>query len=209
MDFSTVVEFGKENCSFYLVDSSTDGSFFVHYLISHSIRSNVKTIFVSLSQTLGHYKGVQAKLGNSTSFSTSLAQGSFIHFDLLSKFSQEYTDDQIKIFDDLIQKVSDIVKQNDGNVFLIIDDLSLACLYGVPEKTLFGFLTKLQSLSEKLILMVYIQSMIATRDLISDLVYMSDLYYKIENLSTGYSKEIDGQVTSFSLMDLKKFTIFI
>lgn len=197
MDFNTVFEFGKENCSFYLVDSSTDGSFFVHYLISHTIRSNIKTIFVSLSQTLGHYKGVQAKLGNSTSLSTSLAQGSFLHFDLLSEFSKEYSDGQINIFDELVQKVSNIVKNIDDNVFLIIDDLSLACLYGVPEKKIFGFLSKVQSLSDKLTLMVYVQSMMATRDFINDLVYMSDLYFRIENLSTGYSKEIDGQVTLF------------
>ena len=29
---------------------------------------------------------------------------------------------------------------------------------------------------------------------INDLVYMSDYYLKVENLSTGYLKEINGQV---------------
>ncbi|RNA15925.1 elongator complex 6 [Brachionus plicatilis] len=202
MDFNTVIEFGKEKSSFYLVDSSTDGSFFIHYILSHSIRSNVKTIFVTLSQTLGHYKGVQAKLGNSTSLSTSLSERSLVHYDLLSKISQAYVEgksDQIKIFDDLVDKVAAVVQQKDEDFILIIDDLCLACLNGVSEKALFGFLAKIQSLSDKLCLVVYAQSMLATRDFINDLIYMSDLYFKIENLSTGYSKEIDGQMSVFRM----------
>lgn len=195
MDFSTVIDFEKEKGSFYLVDSNTDGSFFVHYMLSHGIKSNSNTILITFSQTLGHYKGVQAKLGNSSAFNLNLSTGNLVHFDLLSKLSLAYAENQTKILNDLFEKIELIVKQKEKEeFFLIIDDLSVASLYGIAEQELFTFLSKVQCLSDRVCLMVYVQSMLSTRNFINDLIYMCDFYFKIENLSTGYSKEIDGQV---------------
>lgn len=197
MELNTVIEFEKEKSLFYLIDSNTDGSFLIHYLISHGIRSNVKTILLNFSQTLSHFKGVQAKLGNLTAFNTSLTNGSFISFDLMSKLSENFlnsNEDQSIIFNDVYSKIEDMTQKSNEKIYLVIDDLTIATMSGINENTIFEFLAKVQSLSDNICLVVYVQSMLNNNFFINDLVYMSDLYFKIENLSTGYSKEIDGQV---------------
>ncbi|CAF0737357.1 unnamed protein product [Brachionus calyciflorus] len=206
MELNTVIEFDKEQSLFYLIDSNTDGSFLIHYLIAHSIRSNTKTFFVTLSQTLSHFKGVQAKLGNLTSFNSCLTNGSLINFDLMTKLSENFLDSDSNeghLFDDVYEKIGELVKKADSKekFYLIIDDLSIALLAGVPETCILEFLAKIQSLNDNLCLVVYIQSMLSNPFLISDLSQMSDLYFKIENLSTGYSKEIDGQISIHRLYE--------
>lgn len=203
MELNSVIEFDKQNSAFTLIESNTDGSFLVHYLLSSCIRqSSAKTFLISLSQTFSHFKSVQAKLGNLSQLNSSLTNGNFLNFDLLTKLGTEIYAPKTNVFDEIFCKIQSIVndcEEKYEKFNIIIDDLSIASLTGFTDNNLLEFLTKLQLLSNKVAIIAYIQSFYTNKYFARDLVHLSDLFFKVENLSTGYSKEIDGQVRLIKL----------
>lgn len=193
MDINNVLEFDKQNSLFTLVESNTDGSFLVHFFISNCIKqTSAKTFLITLSQTFSHYKSVQTKLGNLSILNNLITNEKFFSYDLMNKINENSS---TNFFDDVLSKIqTSIQKSSNEKFYVIIDDLSVAQLTGFADNKLLKFITQLQSLSDELHLIVYSQSFYSNKYFINDLVHMSDLYFKVEPLSTGFSKDIQGQV---------------
>lgn len=201
MNLNNILEFKTRRWDFVLIESkSTDGSFILHHLFNEIIRANLSpsstetnptvTILITFSQTLGHYKGVQSKLGNLTHMNTALGNGQIIHIDLMQAISDNPELEFATVFNQAFEKVRE--KTANKRINLIIDDLSIPSLIGVDAKITLGFIRKLNSLGNLASMIVYVQ--LFDRWFVKDLVHMADLFVRIENLNTGYSKEIDGQV---------------
>lgn len=203
LNLNNVLEYKTRRWDFTLVDSkSTDGTFILHYLMSEILRDSENpntTILITFAQVLGHYKGVQSKLGNSNLLNEALKNKHFMNVDLMEPLSHsaEILDlDFGSVFDQAFEKVkqkADTIANSDRpKLNIIIDDISIPGLLGVDERITFGFVRKLSLLNNLASMIVYVQRFDIW--LVNDLVYLADLVVQTENLTTGYSKEIDGQV---------------
>lgn len=204
MNLSNFLEFDNDQVDFLLVESkTTDGSFIIHHMLSSILRAPVSssiTFLVTLSQTFSHYKSVQVKLGNAAQFNNALNTHQLVHVDLMDSLSQsalqtehDFKSDFNRAFASIQTKLASFSPEQRINV--IIDDLSIASLIGLEDNIILNFLSKLRSLIDHLFLIVYIQiSDPVIKFLANDLAHVADRLIQIESLSTGYSKEIDGQV---------------
>jgi hypothetical protein len=219
MDLSSVLEFDTLQPKFTLIESKSgaDGSFLIHHLLSSCLRHqqqqqqqhNDSTIFfLTFSQTFSHYKSVQGKLGNSALIVKSLNDQKLVHFDtgtqLANNFYQQESND--KLLDQISNRIVDFVanrNSQDSSYYVIVDDLSIASLVGIKDPSLLRFFNTLNRI-DSLNVIVYAQSFYSNSAFISDLVSISDLYLVSDILSTGYSKEINGQV-SCEYLNFKAF----
>ena len=82
-----------------------------------------------------------------------------------------------------------------SEVIVIVDDMSILNLIGCDENFIFEFVNTIQSFSNLNInLILQYQSFWTHKFILNDLIHVSDVYFKVEDLLTGYSKEIQGQV---------------
>ena len=77
---------------------------------------------------------------------------------------------------------------------IIIDDFSVFNMIGFNENFIIEFIYNIKEFRNKVNLIVYLQLLRANSQLIEELKYLADSYFMIENLITGHSKEIQGQV---------------
>lgn len=204
MNLSNVLEYETRRPEFTLIESkATDGSFLVHHLLNTIIRDTSAppslTFLLTFSQTLSHYKSIQGKLGNSSLVANALSTSTLIPLDLMTRLSTSSSDNFASIFDSTLSQMRSKLSKESRNIYVIIDDLSIAWLIGVDNNVILKFLSRIRSLVDSLSLIIYMQSFDANKWLINDLIHMTDLYIRTESLSTGYSKEVDGQVFSYSL----------
>jgi hypothetical protein len=204
-DITNCIDFEHRNPFLTLITSScqSDSSFLIHHFLSFGIRSKKQVYFVNLSQTWSHYKSVQSKLGNSVQLNEQTEAGKFVNFDILKP---KNTDSLIQMesqvdfwqqtFTNLITCLEEKNKnESDFECMVIIDDMSILNLIGCDENLIFELIVKLKAFTNlKLNLVMQLQSFWLNRHMINDLVYLADVYIKIEDLVTGYSKDIQGQV---------------
>jgi DNA replication protein DnaC len=209
MDLLNVLEFSKKKpLTTILTSKVVDGSFGIHFILSDCLRQDsCKIVFLNFAQTFSHYKSVQSKLGNLNTLTNKVNNADLLNIDCLSsernliqlRSNHENNDQYIA---DLIQKIEEFVKK-DGNaekkVFVFIDDLSILQLMGYKDKLINYFLNRIKISNENVHLIAYVQEMHLNQMFVNDLIYSADLMLAIENLSTGYSKEIDGQVKAFCI----------
>ena len=141
--------------------------------------------------------------------------GKFSVFDLIklvddninpeSKLDSE-TFDITTLFKQLMQKLDKELKGKQDKAMLVIDDASILELTGGRDTSLFKLIYDLNKYKENLNLIMYSQVFAANEDSLIDLAFLADLYVQIENLSTGYSKDIQGQV--FYLFLLRESILF-
>lgn len=207
MNLSDVLEFESLRPELTLIESKkTDGSFVLHQILSTILKevdSEPKQsviVLLTFSQTLIHYKSIQAKLGNSTQWTNAVNGEKLIPIDLvapLSQFGADFKGVLDKAFSTIQAKISPILaKTPSTRIYVIIDDLSITSLIGVEETLLLEFLSKIRALKENdsVYVVAYIQSFDSDTWFVNDLVHLADLVVRTESLTTGYSKEIDGQV---------------
>lgn len=200
-DILNCVDFDLKDPFLTLISSSSnsDSSFLIHHFLSCAIRSKKQVYFVNLAQTWSHYKSVQMKIGNNVLLNELVDSGRFQQFDFVKQNSLFCSKSEPinwqQAFDNLLIKLEEKSKQNyDSNIFVIIDDLSILSLIGCDDHFIFEFVNKLQSFHLKLNLIMQLQAFWSNSFVLNDLVYLSDVYFKIEDLVTGYSKDIQGQV---------------
>lgn len=209
-DIANCFDFEQRNPFLTLITSScqSDSSFFVHHFLSVGLRSKLKQVyFVNLSQTWSHYKSVQTKLGNGPLLNEQTEAGKFVNFDFVKQNNTAALVQQdnspvnlgqqafVQLFASLEEK-----NKNESNFecMLIVDDMSILNLLGCDEKFTFELIAKLKGFTNlKLNLVLQLQSFWLNRHMINDLIYLSDVYVRIEDLITGYSKDIQGQVGFF------------
>lgn len=197
-DLHKLVDFEKFK-TILIESENIDGSFLIHHALSLCLKNDIKTIFLSLSQTLSHYKSVQSKFGNSSQIiSKAIENGSLLNIDILGKMTNINIDSNsvlATIEEELSEKIEKI-----GYSILIIDDLSILNLLGCTSKQLFKLVRNLR-LRFKLLKMVINLNSFGDDDelkiMIKNLGYISDVYFYVSHLKTGYSKDIQGQVTIF------------
>jgi hypothetical protein len=204
MDLLNVLEFSKkEPLTTILTSKVVDGSFGIHFILSDCLRhDSCKIVFLNFAQTFSHYKSVQSKLGNLNILNTKVNNADFLNLDCLSSDRnliqlRSKNDDNHQFLADLLKKIDEFIKKDantEKKVFVFIDDLSILQLMGYTDKSLTYFLNKIKMSNQNVHLIAYVQEMYLNQMFVNDLVYTADLMLAVENLSTGYSKEIDGQV---------------
>jgi hypothetical protein len=184
----------------FIESNNIDGSFLIHHLLSYCIKRDFKTLLLTLSQTLSHYKSIQVKLGNGAKLTKLIENNTINHVDCLNLTNNYLLTSNDYFLNEIINEVS---KQLDNNKsldydYLIIDDLTIAYLLTNKNdyKKLYEFIFKIKTnhSNMKIILNMHSFEDINLSYLIKDFAYLADVYFKIDQLNTGYSKEIHGQV---------------
>ena len=220
-DLQNVIDYDKAtNTNFTFIESNyIDGSFIIHHLLSYCIRREFKTLFLTLSQTLSHYKSIQVKLGNATKLSKLIENNTITHIDCLQFTSNYLCTSEAPVSDrgesdnyflnEIINEVNKQLSKDTEYKYLIIDDLTIAYLLANKNdyRKLYEFIFKIKNNHLNMKIVLYMQSFANNDDLnlsylIKDFAYLADVYFKVDQLSTGYSKEIHGQVCSFSILYL-------
>ena len=195
----------------FIKNYKVDGSFLLHHLISHGLRHDYAIFFVHSYQTLSHYKSVQVKLGNSQAFNKQVEQGRFVNFDLLKLFESRQNNQQdlsVEILDFFKQKVAS--KMADSKLLVIFDDLSILSLIDFVSNSQLirlvnGFqeLLSIQSGNQQCqnLLVLNTQEFDdhdpaeLSPSFLMQLAHLADIYVDVNHLTTGYLKEINGQVS--------------
>ena len=205
-DISNCIDFEQKNPFLTLISSScqSDSSFLIHHFLSLGIRSKKQVYFVNLSQTWSHYKSVQSKLGNSVQLNEKTDAGKLVNFDIVKQKNTATLIQMDSPVDFWQQTFASLIacleekNKNESNFecMVIIDDMSILNLIGCDENLIFELVVNLKAFTNlKLNLIMQLQSFWSNRHMINDLIYLSDVYIKIEDLLTGYSRDIQGQVS--------------
>ena len=196
MDLANVLEFNQPDTHLTLIEakSNADGSFLLHHILSQCIRDpNVSCVlFLKFAHSSSHYQSVQQKLGNSSY----LSRGTLVTLDLMHELASGLAVDLV--LSEAVKRTEDTiavkVAAHSSKAYVVIDDLSVAHLCGAQQSRLAWFVHRLASL-DKARLILYSQSFASTnRAFLGELVKSTDLYLCVDALSTGYSKDIHGQV---------------
>ena len=206
-DLQNIIDYDASSIYFTFIESNCiDGSFLIHHFLSYCIKRDHKTLFLTLSQTLSHYKSIQVKLGNSTKLTKLIENNVITHIDCL-KFTSNYLtcdegrNDENYFLNEVINEVNKQLNKSSDFTYLIIVDLSVAYLLTNTNdhKKFYEFIFNLKHKHLNLKIILYMQSFVNNDDLnfnylIKDFAHLADLYFKVDQLNTGYSKDIHGQV---------------
>jgi hypothetical protein len=208
----------------FIKNFKIDGSFILHHFISYGLKnsSTTTTFFLNSSQTFSHYRSVQAKLGNGQLLSKQLEVGQFIHFDFMKWFESSSLDSnkpKSSFKDDFLNFISTKLastpqqSKERRRLLFIIEDLSIFDLLGVmSSKDVIGMIRALQEKKinnnddeAKNILVINTQNFnnsyatlndheFTNNYFLNELKHLADISVDVNHLSTGYSKDINGQL---------------
>jgi len=186
----------------------TDGGFLlVHFLISY-LKSGRHVCFVALEQSLFHYVSVCRKLGFNLTAEQNKGTFNFINglsepYLWTSSLSSDlsvplFTFASNGSFQSLFDRIyEDITKKSYNSGFcIIIDSVNLLLNFGKP-KDIFSLIHYLKVLVEEktdscLVALIHEGEDDKTVKMI---IHQSSILISVEELSTGYSKDINGQVS--------------
>ncbi|XP_077990638.1 elongator complex protein 6-like [Glandiceps talaboti] len=203
-----------------LSDSQTEGTFLIHHFLSLFLKGGHKVCFISLSQSFSHYNAVGQKLG--VNLHTAKETGQLVYVDGL-KYSLELVNDsesestnplecirdKTKNLKPLFDIISKSVCSEQGEVIspslVLIDDVSILLSLGVSVKDVTDFLHYCVVLlcgNTKsvgcLVTLVHSDKDVEDEEndlLLKQLSYHSNLHLHVEGLSSGYCKDVHGQLT--------------
>jgi hypothetical protein len=204
-DLQNLLNYEAIKPTFTLIESrnnNNDGLFLINHLLSNIVKNETKTCLITLQQTISHYKSIQTKIGNLNKFSKLIENGVLAHVDGLKELSTDPNED---LFSTFFNSIYSRLNTDLANVkYLIIDDLSIFYLLGCSLNGLYEFLFKLKNTYHSLSLIVYAKNLSDSDwdNLIKDFAYLSELYLIVSDLTTGYSKDIHGQVSTFLIFIL-------
>ncbi|KAJ8020657.1 Elongator complex protein 6 [Holothuria leucospilota] len=208
-----------------VTDCQTDGSFAIHNFLSTFVRSHHKVIFLSLGQSFGHYNSVAQKLGTNLSSAKSSGQlthidGLQFSLQLCRDSSEDKTPgEKLSVFTECLRcgslrplylTIMDLIKSQSTSstpspVSVVIDDLSLLMSLGFKAQAITEFIhycrTALWKLSQNagnLVTLVHDDADGLDDDashLVIALSHQTDMLIKVEGLTSGFSKDVHGQVT--------------
>ncbi|XP_019618100.1 PREDICTED: elongator complex protein 6-like [Branchiostoma belcheri] len=203
-------------------DSLTDDSFLIHHFLSLYIKGGWKVCLLALAQSFGHYNAVGQKLGVHLSQAREKGQLRFI--DGLKCSLQAYTCttqeeqaqnplrclcDKKATLRPLYDQVKTLVCSEEGVLegptLLLVDDLSVLVSLGMSVKDVADFMhycrvlmcPTLQS-QGAIVSLVHKDADVEDEEnstLFRHMAYHSTVHLAVEGLSSGYSRDVHGQVT--------------
>ncbi|XP_035661620.1 elongator complex protein 6-like [Branchiostoma floridae] len=203
-------------------DSLTDGSFLIHHFLSLYIKGGWKVCLLALAQSFGHYNTVGQKLGVHLTQAREKGQLRFV--DGLNHSLQAYTstaeDGQDKnpltcLRDKkaTLRPLYDLVKTHvcgeegvlEGPTLLLVDDLSVLLSLGMSVKDVSDFvhycrvlMCPSQQSQGAMVTLVHKDADVEDEEyssLFRHMAYHSTVHLAVEGLSSGYSRDVHGQVT--------------
>ena len=192
-----------------LQKGETNAAFCLHHFISYSLKSNGSLILVTLQQSFAHYSNVAAKLG--VNLSLAKQNGKVQCVDLMTQFKNMIIIDQDSqncdmdenIIKGVYETIRDHVSNITGEVVIVIDDISLLMCIGFDPKLIAHFLQYLAILvkenNQKLSLVLgdrCFEHDSQSEWLSKSLHHKSDVVVSVAPLSSGFSKDVHGQVSN-------------
>ncbi|XP_070533113.1 elongator complex protein 6-like isoform X2 [Ptychodera flava] len=203
-----------------LSDSLADGSFLIHHFLSLFLKGGHRVCFVSLSQTFSHYNAVGLKLGVNLTSAVERNQLVFVDglkYSLQLFESRETVEDnpfrclrdEEKTLQPLYQMIRDSLLKSsdeiDKPVLVLIDDLSMFLSIGFSVVNVYDIMHYLVTmicgqLKSPGCLVTFIHTDKDVEDEENDLIfkqlsYHSNLHLHAEGLSSGYCKDVHGQLS--------------
>ncbi|KAI3654974.1 hypothetical protein MP228_000354 [Amoeboaphelidium protococcarum] len=195
---------------------AADASFTLHLSVQHALK-NGNCILVSFSQTIHHYLQIQKKLGYSR------LDNRLIFCDGLSQLQQNQQfiaerSDSANSSDGNIHRLSidqwedqiiDVLGQKctqNGESWIVIDDLSVLECIGVPLEKMTRFLHRLRDYcyKHKVNQLIHINGLVSHDNLRNFMIYGADYVVECQPLLSGKSVEVDGSVGFFSQYSSKQ-----
>ncbi|KAL9961410.1 hypothetical protein ACROYT_G030343 [Oculina patagonica] len=203
-------------------DSQNDGSFLIHHFLAMYMKGGFRVLFVALVQSFSHYNNVAQKLGANLSSACESGQVTFLDglklvSDSLDDDSREGNDaDDTNPFRNLrdqtftLQSLYNRIKTSLGNetkpCLLLIDDLTALLSIGVQVQDVINFMHYCSALmcyspttlDGCLVTLVHNDSDVDDEEsllLWKQLCYVAHMELHVEGLSSGYCKDVHGQLT--------------
>ncbi|XP_060680435.1 elongator complex protein 6 isoform X1 [Hemiscyllium ocellatum] len=218
----TTPETCEQGKAVLLCDKQTDGSFLVHHFLSFYLKGNCKVCFLGLVQSFNHYSLVAQKLG--IQLSTAREKGQLVFLEgLRSSLDSVLTEQQdsrsptLSPFEFLSSPDTSLnclyefvrVSLSETNEstwkfpVLIIDDLSVLLSLGVSAVNILNFMhycraTICSKFMGNIVMLVHNTEDLEDEEnnfVVKSLSHQCHLILQVEGLTTGYCKDIHGQLT--------------
>lgn len=202
---------------FLISEAHSDGSFLIHHFLSFYLKGGHKVCFLALVQSFSHYSSISQKLG--VSLSSSIQNGKLVFIEGLKcalkgmDIPEEKVDENPFVglgkpnfsLKPLFEKVKEeILKIADGDPYLLlIDDISVLLSLHVSAIQVQDFVQYCQvnvCTPEKggcLVILEHAECDLEDSDeeiLEKHLIYKSNLELHVKGLSSGYCREVHGQL---------------
>ncbi|XP_038664787.1 elongator complex protein 6 [Scyliorhinus canicula] len=212
----------KQGKAVLLCDKLTDGTFLVHHFLSFYLKGGCKVCFLGLVQSFNHYNLVAQKLGVHLSAAREKGQLVFLEglrssLDLILNNGQESASQIPSPLQFLsspnasLQCLYDFVRvslQETSETtwrfpVLIIDDLSVLLSLGVSPVNIMNFLhycraTVCSKFMGNIVTLVHNTEDLEDEEnnfVVKSLSHQCHMILQVEGLTTGYCKDIHGQLT--------------
>lgn len=200
-----------------ITDWKTDGSFLIHHFLSYYLKSRWKVCFVALAQSFSHYNLIQQKLGVNLPSARDDGQLVFVeglrsYTNLLFSETPE-TDshnplrflrssvDLRPLYDFISAALAPSAGEEWKGRALIVDDLSLLTSLGITPVQILDFIHYCRAgvcheLQGEVVCLVHRDEEDEDGEvLLKSLCHQSGLVLQAEGLSTGFCKDVHGQLT--------------
>ncbi|OCT75339.1 hypothetical protein XELAEV_18030518mg [Xenopus laevis] len=201
-----------------LCDSNTDGSFLVHHFLSYYLRAGCRVCFVALVQSFSHYNIVAQKLG--VNLSSAKDEGQLVFLEGLKSYTDLLFGDKSEAEETnplcflragsdlrpLYSFVSAALAPSAGQSWkcpvLILDDLSVLLSLGVTSLQVLDFMhycraTVCTQYKGNVLCLVHGAEESGDEEnelVLRSLSHQSHLILQAEGLSTGFCKDVHGQL---------------
>ncbi|KFO78144.1 Elongator complex protein 6, partial [Cuculus canorus] len=212
-----------------LRDTRTDGSFLVHHFLSFYLKAGCKVCFVALLQSFSHYNVVAQKLGVNLTAAKERGQLVFLEglkscLDLVFGEKEEQSgqpsplqfmsesDSNLKaMFDFIRTSLTPADSDSWKGPVLLVDDLSVLLSLGATPVAVMDFIhycrvVVCSQLQGNVVVLVHSNedSEDEENDLVvTSLCHHSDLILWAEGLTTGFCKDVHGQIKIIKRLSLQ------
>lgn len=203
-------------------DCQNDGSFLIHHFLALYLKGGFKVFFVALGQSFSHYNNVAQKLG--TSLSSACDSGQVTFLDGLKLVSDSLKDDseegnnaddvnpfknlrsQTFTLQPLYKRIKSFLGKETKPCLLLIDDLTALLSIGIHVQDIVNFIHYCSTLmcyppsmlDGCLVTLVHNDSDVDDEEsllLWKQLCYVAHMELHVRGLSSGYFKDVHGQLT--------------
>ncbi|KAG8443430.1 hypothetical protein GDO86_012008 [Hymenochirus boettgeri] len=204
-----------------ICDCKTDGGFLVHHFLSYYLKAGCKVCFVALIQSFSHYNIIAQKLG--LNLSTAKDEGQLVFLEGLKSYTELHfgekggddnsnplsflrTGSEMKpLYEFICSALAPSAGQPWKSSVLILDDLSVLLSLGVTSVQVLDFMhycraTVCGQYKGNVVCLVHGDEECddeANELVVKSLYYQSNLILRAEGLSTGYCKDVHGQLKIF------------
>ncbi|XP_041046360.1 elongator complex protein 6 isoform X2 [Carcharodon carcharias] len=216
-----IIDGPKEGKAVLLSDKQTDGSFLVHHFLSFYLKGGCKVCFLGLVQSFNHYSLVAQKLGVHLAAAREKGQLVFLEglrssLDLILSDRQDSTPQTLSplqflispnaslqcLYDFVCKSLLETSETTWKFPVLIIDDLSVLLSLGVTPVNIMNFIhycraTICSKFMGNIVTLMHNTEHLEDEEnnfVAKSLSHQCHLILEVEGLTTGYCKDIHGQL---------------